>query len=143
VGQRLDVGRVDREHRVEQMGQADTVGLGDEAEQRAIAVEAPRSPFGDNLQGGLAVTVEELVVDAAGGVFVSERQRVRAMPVHGNDRDQRVGSDTPNGGATGQLLQTRHAHPPTAHAVAHPIDSWGQTYRTLKSGAIAERWLVS
>jgi hypothetical protein len=33
---------VDREHRIEQMREADAVRLRDEAEERAIAVEAPR-----------------------------------------------------------------------------------------------------
>ncbi len=41
VRQRLDDGGVDRQHRVEEVGEANAVGLGDQAEEGAVAVEAP------------------------------------------------------------------------------------------------------
>ena len=41
VRQRLDQRGVDGQHRIEQVRQADAMRLGDEAEQRAVAVEAP------------------------------------------------------------------------------------------------------
>ena len=42
VRQRIDERGVDREDRIEQVREADAVRFGDEAEQRAVAVEAPR-----------------------------------------------------------------------------------------------------
>ena len=42
VRQRLDERGVDGEERVEEVGQADALRLGDQPEQRAVAVEAPR-----------------------------------------------------------------------------------------------------
>ena len=41
--QRIDDGGVDREHRIEEMGEADAVRLGDEAEQGTVSIEAPRT----------------------------------------------------------------------------------------------------
>ena len=41
VRQRIDERGVDGEQRIEEVGQADAVGLGDQPEQRAVAVEAP------------------------------------------------------------------------------------------------------
>ncbi len=65
VRQRLDQRGVDREHRIEQVGQADAVRLGDETEQRAVAVEAPRPARLDDLEARLVVPVEDLVRHAA------------------------------------------------------------------------------
>jgi hypothetical protein len=41
VRQRIDDRGVHRQHRVEQVREADALGLGNQAEQRAVAVEAP------------------------------------------------------------------------------------------------------
>ena len=61
VRQRLDERGVDREHRVEEVREADAVRLGDEPEQRAVAVEAPRAALLDDLEARLVVAVEQLV----------------------------------------------------------------------------------
>ena len=53
---------MDGQQRVEQVREADALGLGHEPEQRPIAVEAPRPSLGDNLEPGLVVTVEQLVL---------------------------------------------------------------------------------
>ena len=44
VRQRLDDRGVDGQHRVEEVGQADALRLGDQAEEGAVAVEAPGRP---------------------------------------------------------------------------------------------------
>jgi hypothetical protein len=51
VRQRLDDGGVDREHRVEKVGETDALRLGDQAEQRAISVETPGPADLCNLEG--------------------------------------------------------------------------------------------
>ena len=61
VRQRLDVGGVDGQHRVEEVGQADALRLGDQAEEGAVAVEAPGAALLDELQARLVVAVEQLV----------------------------------------------------------------------------------
>ena len=66
VRQRLDERGVDGEHRIEQMREADALRLGDEPEQRAVAVEAPRPALLDDLQiAARRVAVEQLVADLA------------------------------------------------------------------------------
>ena len=58
---------MDGEHRVEEVREADALRLGDEAEERAVAVEAPGAALLDDLEPRLVVAVEELVGHAAGG----------------------------------------------------------------------------
>jgi hypothetical protein len=67
---------VDREHRVKQVREADPVGFGYEAEQRAVTVEAPGPALFDNLKARLVVPVEELVGYLAGGRLVRQLDRV-------------------------------------------------------------------
>ena len=50
MGQRLDDRGVHGEQRVEEMRKADALRLGDQAEQRAVAVEAPRPAGLDDLE---------------------------------------------------------------------------------------------
>ena len=66
VRQRLDERGVDRQHRVEEVREADALRLGDEAEERAVAVEAPGPALLDDLEARLVVAVEQLVGDPAG-----------------------------------------------------------------------------
>ncbi len=90
VRQRLDERGVDGEHGIEQVGQADAVRLGDEAEERAVAVEAPGPARLDDLETRLVVPVEDLVRDTAIRPTVHEGQRVRPVPCDADDRDQGV-----------------------------------------------------
>ena len=61
VRQRIDHRGVDRQHGVEQMRQADPLRLGDQPEERAVAVEAPGPPLLGDLEPRLVVPVEQLV----------------------------------------------------------------------------------
>ena len=56
---------MDREHGIEEVREADAVRLGDEAEERAVAVEAPRPALLHDLEARLVVAVEDLVGHAA------------------------------------------------------------------------------
>ena len=51
VRQRLDDRGVDGEQRIEEVGQVDALRLGDQAEQRAVAVEAPGAASFDRFPG--------------------------------------------------------------------------------------------
>ena len=93
VRQRVDQRRVDGQQRVEQVGQANPVGLGDETEQAAVAVEAPRAPGGDDLQPGLVVAVDEFVAKPALGGLVGQLQALGAEPLRIDDSDDRTGQD--------------------------------------------------
>ena len=86
------------EHRVEEMREADTLGLGDQAEEGAVAVEAPRPADLDDLQLGLVVSVQKLVGHLAGGRLVGQLERFGAEPLHADDRREAVGQNAAYGG---------------------------------------------
>ena len=69
---------MDGEDGIKQVSEADALGLGDEAEEGAIAVEAPGSAFLDDFEVWFGVAVEELVAQVAGGVFVGEFEGSRS-----------------------------------------------------------------
>lgn len=58
------------EHRVEQMREMNALGLGHQAEEGAVAVEAPRPSLLDDLEIGLAIAIKQLVADPSSRVFV-------------------------------------------------------------------------
>ncbi len=92
VRQRLDDRGVDRQHRVEEVREANALGLGDQAEQRAVAVEAPRPALLDQVEPRLVVAIEQLVRHLAGGRLVGELERLGAEPLHADDGDHRAGT---------------------------------------------------
>ncbi len=81
VRQRIDHRGVDGEHGVEEVREADALRLGDEAEEGAVAVEAPGAALLDEFQAGLVVAVEQLVGDLAGGGLVGEFEGLGAEPL--------------------------------------------------------------
>ena len=105
VWQRIDHRRMDCQQRVEQVCEADALGLGHESEQRPVAVEAPRPSLGDNLEPGLVVTVEQLVGDRAGRRLVGELERRGAEPLHADDGDQAVGMNAAYGAVRAKVFK--------------------------------------
>ena len=114
VRQRLDDRGVDRQHRVEQVREADALRLGDEAEQRAVAVEAPRPALLHELEARLVVAIEQLVRHLAGGRLVGELERLGAEPLHADDDHDRVGDDPPHRCTWLKLFELDHASRPSA-----------------------------
>src|SRR2546430_4391338 len=55
------------------------LGLGDQAQQGAIGVEAPGPAGRGDLDAGLAVAVEQLAAETAGGVIVGHLDAARAV----------------------------------------------------------------
>ena len=97
-----------RQHRVEQVGEPDAVGLGDQAEQRPIAVEAPRPPLLDHFELRLPVTEEQDVAELARRVLVRKLDRRVADPLDGLDGRERVGDHSPDGGVGCQVFEAGH-----------------------------------
>jgi len=91
MGQRVDQRRVDREYRVEEVRQANTVSLGDEPQELSVSVERPRTAAARYLQSGLVMPVEKLVGDLPRRVLVGKLKRLRPIPLHADDRDESVG----------------------------------------------------
>src|SRR5206468_237461 len=90
VWQRIDKRSMHRQARVEQVGHADAVRLGDQAKEAAIAIETPRRAGGDDLQGGFAVTVEQFIAELAGAILVGEFGHHVAVPLYVDDGDEAV-----------------------------------------------------
>lgn len=57
------------------MRQSDALRFGDQAEERPVAVEAPRASVFYDFKSGLVVTVEQFVGDPAGGRLVGQLKR--------------------------------------------------------------------
>ena len=70
--ERFDQRGVDGEQRVEEVGQPDALGLGDEAEHPPVAIEAPRTTGRYHFQGGFSVAVDQFVPQTPGGVLVGK-----------------------------------------------------------------------
>ena len=87
VRQRLDDAGGDRDVGIEEVRQVDAVRLGDEAEELAVAVEAPGAAHLDELEARLVVAVEEPVAELALGVAVDDLEGLLADPLDGLDGD--------------------------------------------------------
>ena len=102
--QGLDHRRVNGQHRVEQVGETDALRLGYQPKQGAVAVEAPRAPLGDDLQPVLGVAVEQLVGDRAFRRLAGQLERLRAEPLHADDRHRVVRMHAADGAAWAKVL---------------------------------------
>ena len=105
VGEGIDEGGVDGEDGVEEVGEADALGFGDEAEEGAVGVEAPGAAFVDDFEAGFVVAVEEFAGGVAGGVFVGEFEGVGAVPLDADDGDEAAGGDATDGGGGAEVLE--------------------------------------
>ena len=65
--QRVHNRRVNGEYRVEEVGQPDSLGLGDETEDVAVPIKGPRKPTLNHFEAGFVVPVEEASTDGPGG----------------------------------------------------------------------------
>ena len=83
----------------------------EQPQERAVGVETPGPSGGDDLQGGLALAVDQLVAEPTAGVLVGQFDHGRAEPLDVDDRDQAVGQDAPDRGPTGQIFKPCHASP--------------------------------
>ena len=96
---------------------------GHQPEQRAVAVEAPRPPLGNDLEPGLVVAVEQFVGDRAGRRLVGQLERFRAEPLHADDRDQAVGMHAADGVTGLQIFKLHDSLGRLASAGGAPTDA--------------------
>jgi hypothetical protein len=76
VRQRFDVRRVDRQQRIEQVGQADALCFRDQPNERSVAIEAPGPTLLDDLQARFVVAAYQLIRNPSGRIFVRQLQRL-------------------------------------------------------------------
>lgn len=132
VRQRIDERGVHRQHRVEEVRQANAVCLGDESEERTVTVEAPRAALLDDRESSLVVTVQNLLGDATGRTAIHEREGLGPVPLDVDHRRGRIGQDAANGGAGGEVfeLQAFTAHDLVYRVRTRPVeDGWGPYFR--------------
>ena len=103
-------------------------------EQRPVAVEAPRPSFGDNLEPGFVVTVEQLVGDCAGRRLVGELERRGAEPLHADDGDQAVGMYAADGAVRAKVFKS-HGRNSSSRRDRHD-EEWGARWRADESGEV-------
>ena len=105
VRQGIHEGGVHREDGIEEVGQADAVGLGDQAVRGAVAVEAPRPALLDHLQPLFVVAVEDLLGDASRGRPVDHGQRLGAVPLDADDLGRTAREQAADGGARLEIFE--------------------------------------
>ena len=99
---------MDGEHRIEQVRQADALRLGDEAEEFAVAVEAPGPALLDDLEPGFVVTIQQRVPDAARRILVGQFHRLGAEPLNGHDSGEGIRYDAADGGIRHKVFKLHH-----------------------------------
>ena len=90
---------------VEEMRQADAVGLGNQTVGGAIAIEAPLAALFDECEPGFVLPVENLLRDAASGGPINHRKRVRAVPLHVHHSNGAIWTNASNRGLRREVLQ--------------------------------------
>ena len=104
VRQRIDERRVDGQQRVKQVGEPDSVRFGQQAEQCAVAVEAPRPACLRDFERRLAVAIKQLVAETTGRVLVRDFDGDSAKPFNVEDRSQTLGQNATDRTATGNIF---------------------------------------
>jgi hypothetical protein len=77
---RFDKRGMNREMRIEQMGESDASCLGDKSKQARIPGERPARTRLNDFQHWLAISEDEFVPNPPGGIFVRKLNDVRPMP---------------------------------------------------------------
>src|SRR5262249_42183118 len=130
---------------------ADALRLGDQAEQRAVTIEAPRAALLHQVKPGLIVAIEQLVCHLAGGRLVGDLQCLGAEPLDADDRDEGVGEDATDGGVGLESFKLHHATRPVAVApigtcrasCKEPLRSFrasGRSYAVETPGKMTRGW---
>jgi hypothetical protein len=101
VRERIHERGVHREHGIEEMREA-----GDQAEERAVAVEAPWAARLDKLDAWLVVPVEDLVRHPPVRPAIHDGQGVRAMLLHAHDGNRGVGEDAADRSVGLEILES-------------------------------------
>ena len=87
------------------MREANTLCLGDQAEQGAVAVETPRPADLSQLETLFVITVQKLIGDFAGGRLVGQLERLGAEPLHADNRHETVGQNAAHSSVGLQVFQ--------------------------------------
>jgi len=109
--QRFDDGRVNRQHRVEQVRQTNALCFGNQTEECAVPVEAPRTTLFDERDAGFVVAIEQFVRHFAGGRLVRQLKRFGPEPLDADHSDQCIGEDAANSRVGLKVFEPAHDGP--------------------------------
>jgi len=99
---------VDCDKRIEQVGQPDAMRLGYEAEEAAVAVEAPGAASSKEFQGWFSVAEEDLSANVTSGIFVHHLDHVRTVPFGTYEFGDSVGQNTFDEATRGKFFEPSH-----------------------------------
>ncbi len=105
VWQRLHLGAVHGQHGIKQVRQPDAVRLGDQAIERAVAIEAPRTAALHHGEARLVLAVQNDLINATVGRAIGDGQRVRAVPIDTYHGDNTVGDNAGDEGVGEELFE--------------------------------------
>ena len=106
--ERLDIGRVDGEIRVEEVGVVDAPRLGRKAELCAVGIEAPRQFGLLERERGLVFPVEKASARRAPAVLIGDIQNGVAVPLGRHDSYGFLRCDAENTAADGEFFKLCH-----------------------------------
>jgi len=111
--ERDDVRDMDRQQRVEQVGEPDALRLGDEPEEVAISIEGPVPAGIDNPEAVLIPPEEQLLAHGTRVVVAVDHGGAgRPVPLHADDGHGGAGHDALHHCPDGQLLKRGHTVSP-------------------------------
>jgi hypothetical protein len=99
---------MDRQERIEKVGEANAVGFGHKAEKAAITVETPRAAGGDGFKGRLLLAKKEFGANAASGVLIHDLEDVRAVPLDTDQLSDSFGQNALHKAAWGKFFESSH-----------------------------------
>ena len=105
VRQRIHLRGLHREQRVEEVRERDPLGLGGQAEERAVAVETPGPLFLGEFEAVFVAPVEQAFIDGAPLVAEDQRDGVGAVALHADHGYRAGGDDAAHGRAGGQRFE--------------------------------------
>ena len=108
VRERLQVGGVHREHRVEPAGHPDPQRLGGQLERRGVRGEVVGGASLGQFQAWLVIAVQETLVEPASVRAVGEAEGVAADPGHRHHRHRRTTSYPENLRASSNVFEPHH-----------------------------------
>src|SRR5437879_9767251 len=93
----LDKRGMNREHGIKQVGKPYPMRLRDEAETRAVTIEAPRSSLFDNVDARFIVPIQQFIRHFSQRIFVCQFQSFRPEPLGTDNSHETIRKDAANG----------------------------------------------
>lgn len=106
--QRLHLGGVNGEIGIEEIGETNAVGFGDQPQQVTVAVERPGPALPDDFQSRFLVAINEAMTDLASGILKGDFNDLIAEPLQIDDLGGPAGRQALEVGAGLDLFQCGH-----------------------------------